>query len=111
MIDIAANKPVLAMNLVEIGLLFLRDLLTAKTTPTNRAAIAITNLVKSNLLIKNRPSSGLKNTTSFIQTLLSPLEFHKFLPFGSWGIPPVALFAALKRDYYISFFIFSIDYR
>ena len=28
-------------------------------------------------------------SSSFIQTILSALEFHQIMPFGSWAIPPV----------------------
>ena len=28
-------------------------------------------------------------TSSFIQTLLSALESHQIIPFGSWALPPV----------------------
>jgi hypothetical protein len=27
--------------------------------------------------------------SSFIQTLLSALEFHQIMPLGSWALPPV----------------------
>ena len=34
----------------------------------------------------------LKNLTSSIQTILSPPELHRFLPYGSRGLPPIGNF-------------------
>jgi hypothetical protein len=49
---------------------------------------------KSKKSLNYKNNSGIEIPTllllsSLIQTLLSALEFHQIMPFGSWALPPV----------------------
>jgi hypothetical protein len=58
----------------------------------NNKNLKIKIKIKKSLNYKN--NSGIEIPTllllsSLIQTLLSALEFHQIMPFGSWALPPV----------------------
>ena len=54
------------------------------------------NALKQYKIIPEHAKSINLLSSSFIQTILSALEFHQIMPFGSWAIPPVELHPALK---------------
>lgn len=54
------------------------------------------NALKQYKIIPEHAKSINLLLSSFIQTILSALELHQIMPFGSWAVPPVELHPALK---------------
>ena len=47
------------------------------------------NTLKRYIIIPEHTKKHKLLSSSFIQTILSALEFHQIMPFGSWAVPPV----------------------
>ena len=60
------------------------------------------NALKQYKIIPEHAKSINLLSSSFIQTILSALEFHQIMPFGSWAIPPVGITPCPEDSYSIT---------